>query len=92
MSLWVYKSVGPWHAKNVAFLFMGLLHVHSVVVVIVGLSTLTPPVQHAPSATHSRTHTHASPQTPRERLSSVESCAELQQGYMSDLRVSAHEG
>lgn len=87
MSLWVYESVGPWHAKNVVFLFMGLLRVHSVVVVIVGLSTPTPPMQHAPSATRSRTHTHASPQTP-----SAESCAELQQGYMSDLRVSAREG
>lgn len=82
MSLWVYESVGPWHAKNVVFLFMGLLRVHSVVVVIVGLSTPTPPMQHAPSATHSRTHTHASPQKP-----SAESCAELQQGYMSEKRV-----
>lgn len=46
MSLWAYKSVKVWHAKNVVFLFLGFLVVHNVVVVVVmtGVSTPTPPL------------------------------------------------
>lgn len=42
-SLWVYKSVGPWHAKNVVCLFMLPLHGRSVGVIIMGFSHLSPP-------------------------------------------------
>lgn len=35
MSLWVHKSVEPWHAKTLVSLFLGFLLVCNVVVVVI---------------------------------------------------------
>lgn len=59
MSLRVYKSVELWHAKNVVFLFLGLLVVRDVVVVFVGFSNLTP-LCSTPLPPHIRTRSHTS--------------------------------